>query len=64
MSIAAQLTVAKLGYKPRCLSVGERMTSLWDIHAREHLIAFKMNEVAFHKTLDKMEYRNQVYSPA
>lgn len=61
MFIVVQLIVVKFGYKFRCLLVGERMISLWDIYVREYFIVFKMNEVVFYKILDKMEYRNQVY---
>lgn len=49
MSIAALLTVRTvLGCKPKCLSLGMRMASLWDTHTREHDTAFRMKAAAFH----------------
>ena len=45
MFIAAQFTIAKLWNQPRCPSVDEWITKLWEIHTMEFYSAIKKNKI-------------------
>ena len=45
MFIAAQFTIAKLWYQPRCPSTDEWITKLWDMYTMEFYAATKKNKI-------------------